>query len=204
MGAVMNHLSFHVELDPRQAPPEVTEKDLQEVQQMLPDLISAVLAVRHQRRLAARDTLVDLFAGQSEITPADSAQARMEGRARRAIQEGTEWYTAQQVAEFAQLGPGNPIGSVSRWKSQGRVFALRQGNRDLYPRYALGADFHPLDGMRAILQVLRGYSPDWLATWFESTNSFLGGKRPRELLATNPELVVAAANDEVEAREFAS
>ena len=200
----MNHLSFHVELDPRQTPPEVTEKDLQEVQQMLPDLISAVLAVRHQRRLAARDTLVDLFAGQSEITPADSAQAR-DGRPRAPRDPGRDRAVHRPASRGVRTaGPRNRIGSVSRWKSQGRSFAIRQGNRDLYPRYALRADFHPLDEMREILQVLRGYSPTGPATWFESTNSFLGGKRPRELLATNPELVVAAAKDEVESREFAS
>ncbi|MEJ8816254.1 hypothetical protein WKW77_34785 [Variovorax ureilyticus] len=200
----MKNLSFHVDLDPRQASHELTEKDIQQVQEMLPDLLAAVLAVRHERRLAARATLVNLFAGRAEITPADSAQARMEGRARSAIQEGTDWYTAQQVAEFAKLRPGNPIGSVSRWKAQGRVFALRQGNRDLYPRYALGGDFHPLPAMKNILQVLGKQSAEWLTTWFESTNGFLGGRRPRELLLSDPARVLEAAKDEVESREFAS
>ncbi|MDM0053921.1 hypothetical protein [Variovorax sp. J22R115] len=200
----MKNLSFHVDLDPRQISHELTEKDIQEVREVLPDLLTAVLAVRYERRLAALETLVELFAGRAEITPADSAQARMEGRARSAIQEGTDWYTAQQVAEFAKLGPGNPIGSVSRWKAQGRVFALRQGNRDLYPRYALGIDFHPLPAMKDLLRVLDKRSGEWLATWFESTNGFLGGKRPRELLLSDPARVLEAAKDEVESREFAS
>jgi hypothetical protein len=36
-----------------------------------------------------------------------------------------------------------------------------------------------------------------LAFWFHSANSFLGGKRPKDFLASQSGLVVAAAADEV-------
>lgn len=39
---------------------------------------------------------------------------------------------------------------------------------------------------------------DWgLAYWFASVNSFLGGKRPQDLLIDTPDRVVDAAKDEV-------
>ena len=39
-------------------------------------------------------------------------------------------------------------------------------------------------------RMLDKHSGEWLATWFESTNSFLGGKRPRELLLSDPASVI--------------
>jgi len=38
-----------------------------------------------------------------------------------------------------------------------------------------------------------------MAYWFMSSNSFLGGKRPQDLLMSAPEKVIAAAQDEVQA-----
>jgi hypothetical protein len=37
-----------------------------------------------------------------------------------------------------------------------------------------------------------------MAYWFLSVNSFLGGKRPQDLIASAPERVIAAAIDEVQ------
>lgn len=37
-----------------------------------------------------------------------------------------------------------------------------------------------------------------MAFWFLSANSFLGGKRPQDMLATQPDLVIDAARDEVQ------
>ena len=37
-----------------------------------------------------------------------------------------------------------------------------------------------------------------MATWFLADNSYLGGQRPQDLLATAPARVIAAAQDEVQ------
>jgi hypothetical protein len=37
-----------------------------------------------------------------------------------------------------------------------------------------------------------------MAYWLHSVNSFLGGNRPQDLLATTPERVIEAALDEVQ------
>jgi hypothetical protein len=36
-----------------------------------------------------------------------------------------------------------------------------------------------------------------MAYWFRSENSFLGGNRPQDLLASAPDRVIAAAVDEI-------
>ena len=59
-------------------------------------------------------------------------------------------------------------------------------------------DYRPAKGLVRVLKVFRGNKDDWgLAYWFASANSFLGGKRPQDLLISKPDRVVAAAEDEV-------
>jgi len=49
-----------------------------------------------------------------------------------------------------------------------------------------------------VIGILAGHKDGWgMAYWFQSVNGFLGGKRPQDLLATDPDRVIAAARDEV-------
>lgn len=194
------HLNFAVDLDQAQAR-GLTNKDVEDVKRLMKDVVVLALAVRPERRGVARDRLVDLLVGDVALTPVDMKRARLEAQALRSIRQGTEWLTAAEIADLAGLGPANPIATVSRWKLQGRIFALRHGGKDYFPKYALGQDFRPLPVIKEILAVLAGYDPDLLAGWFDSSSRFLGGKRPRELLATEPALVLSAARNMIEVRE---
>jgi hypothetical protein len=50
-----------------------------------------------------------------------------------------------------------------------------------------------------ILRVFGDTKDSWgLAFWFAGLNSFLDDQRPQDLLAADPERVIAAAKDEVE------
>ncbi|MDN8615684.1 hypothetical protein [Variovorax ginsengisoli] len=73
--------------------------------------------------------------------------------------------------------------------------------KNYYPKYALGAELRPLPVIKEILAVLAGHHPALLAGWFDSTSRFLGGMRPRELVATDPLRVVAAARNMVDVQE---
>jgi hypothetical protein len=203
MNSAVQPLRFEVEVDPRKAPRDVSEEDMRDVQQMLPDLIASVLNLRHARRAQAREALVELFAGQAQLRPIDTVLAKMEARAIDAVRGGTTWYTAREIADRAALGRVNPIATVARWKNQGRIFALREKGVDRYPAYALGRDFNPLPAMRDVLAALGDHDAEYLAGWFESTSKFLGGKRPREILSDDPVRVVSAAKYNTESRKCA-
>lgn len=194
------HLNFAVELDQAQAR-GLTNKDVEDVKQLMRDVVVVALTVRPERREVVRDQLVDLLVGDVALTPVDMKRARLEAQALRAIRQGTEWLTTAEIADLADLGPANPIGTVSRWKQQGRIYALRHGGKDYYPKYALGPDFRPMPVIKEILAVLAGYDPELLAGWFDSTSRFLRGKRPRELVATEPAKVLAAARNMIEVQE---
>ena len=192
------HLNFEVDLDQARG---FTDKDLEDVKRLRSDVVAVALAVRPGRREVVRDQLVNLLVGDVALTSVDMKRARLEAQAVRAIRQGTEWLTAAEIGELADLGPANPIATVSRWKLQGRTFALRHGGKDYYPKYALGPDFHPLPVIKDILAVLAGYDPEQLAGWFDSSSRFLGGKRPRELVANEPAKALAAARYMIEVQE---
>lgn len=193
-------LRFAVDLDPNRAA-HVTDNDIKDVERLMSSVVDLALTLRPARREEKRDQLVALLLGDAPLRPLDIKRAKLQAKAMNAMRDGTEWLTAAEVAEYARLGPANPVATVSRWKQQGRIFALHWGGKDCYPRYALGADFHPLPVIKNILAVLAGYDPDLLAAWFDSTSRFLGGKRPRELVTTEPAKVLASARNMIEVQE---
>jgi len=151
-------LNFAVDLDQDQAR-RLTNKDIEDVKQLIQEVIVTALSVRPQRREVVRGQLVELLVGEVALTRVDIKRARLEAKAVRAIRHSTEWLTSAEIADLAELGPADPIGTVSRWKQQGRIYALRHGGKDFYPKYALGPDFHPLPVIKEILAVLSGYDP---------------------------------------------
>ena len=60
------------------------------------------------------------------------------------------------------------------------------------------AGYRPLKPLAPILAVFGTAKDGWgLAYWFASANSFLGGKRPQDVLPKSPDRVLAAADDEM-------
>ncbi len=178
-------------------------RDRKAIEELLPQLALTALQVRHAKRENVRRQLVELLVGDVQPTDVDMQSARLEAQAYRQIFTGSKWLTAQEIGELANLGTGNPVATVNRWKKERKIFAVHRDGRDYFPRYGLGPDFRPRPQLAQVLKVLAGYDGERLAAWFESTSSFLGGKRPREVVATAPKSVVDAAQDAVEAEQLA-
>lgn len=80
--------------------------------------------------------------------------------------------------------------SVSYSSSRFRLFRLACCGVDYFPGYALdpSAGYRPAKGLTKVMGVFRGRKDDWgLAYWFATVNSFLGGKRPQDLLIDQPD-----------------
>lgn len=135
--------------------------------------------------------LVD--ASESQENKAAAIEARMRTKAVEMVMGGTSWFTASDL--FAELAkkPSNVHTVASRWLEQGRIFALEKNGVRIYPRYAFDAMVEPVPILREVLKVLQGRSPFQVAAWFESTSTYLGGKRPREVLEQDGLAVVMAA-----------
>ncbi|WP_298434941.1 hypothetical protein [Ottowia sp.] len=160
--------------------------------------LDEALGAQNEQTLKA---LVNAVVPKVPPTPALIREASMIARSRKAVLDGADWLTAAQVAELAGLSANNPSTQPNKWKRQHQIFALSHNGVDYYPGYGLDPDtgFRPRKELKAVLEVFGDRKDGWgLAYWFLAVNSFLGGRRPQDVLAVEPAQVVAAARDEIE------
>ena len=163
----------------------------------LAPLVSSI--IEHRQDMTFR-SIIEALVPDVPLPQHKLIEARMTAEARKRVLETGDWMTAAQIAEMAGFSASNPSAQPNKWKKDGQIFAVRHRGVDYFPGYALDAstDYRPAKGLAQVLAVFRGQKADWgLAYWFASVNSFLGGKRPQDLLIGKPDRVVAAAEDEV-------
>lgn len=81
------------------------------------------------------------------------------------------------------------------------LFYLLINNTKMYPDYLFkNNDTYP--EMKNILSLFEHKGNMFLACWFDSTNSFLNGKRPRDVIKYDISLVLRAANYSVTENYF--
>ena len=163
--------------------------------------LQAIAPFVSESTLARQDevfrVVVDKIIETTPIRPLDAMRAALEQKAIAAIFAGTEWLPAEQIGRLRDPNARNPHGTVTRWKAERKVFALSRGGIQFFPRYAFDEVLDPRQAVAQAMEILNEYSPYRLASWFESTNSFLNGRRPREVIGEDPEAVLAAARDQV-------
>ncbi len=85
------------------------------------------------------------------------------------------------------------------WQRAGQIYAIALEGRDHFPYY--GMDPHvwqPLPALQEVMAILTATRDAWgIAVWFEAVDSYLGGARPRDLLAVDPAHVMWAARQGV-------
>ena len=109
----------------------------------------------------------------------------------RYIQE-TPLLTGAEVRAASGLKPRNKSEPASRWKREGKLFAVRRSGIDHYPAFQF-ADGSPRPVIKAILAALPKDMTGWqIAMWFASGNGWLDGAEPQECLS-DPDAVVEAA-----------
>lgn len=133
--------------------------------------------------------------GDEFVPASDTEQLTVE-----LVRKGTKWLDRASInadsrdvikAEAADLR--SPFARASRWAKEGRIFGIKLDGSIQFPAYAFDQNGQPVPTLYEVLQILTEISPFAIAAWFESPSSMLGGKRPRELLASDGEAVIAAA-----------
>jgi hypothetical protein len=126
--------------------------------------------------------------------------AELQAKAVRAIWAGTVWIPFGQLANLASV----TTDTVDQWIRERKVFALELDGERYFPSYAFDSTCKPLSAVADVMRIFKDFrSDEAIAAWFESTSSFLGGARPRELVASAPERVVAGAQDCVNTERYA-
>ncbi len=178
--------------------PRVLEALAANVANMTSSMFELMLE-HHDRESIER--LVDVLMPRTPPSPRLLKEAVMLVQARKAVLESGDWLTAAEVAQLAELSTRNPSAQPNKWKKQGQIFAINHGGVDYFPGYGLdrNAGFRPSKAMTKVIEVLARNKDSWgMAYWFRSDNSFLGGKKPQDLLASEPERVIEAAMDEIQ------
>ena len=103
---------------------------------------------------------------------------------------------AKELAELAGSAARNPATTVDNWRRAHRVVAVRWKGRTLVPGFQLLATGQPNPALQPVLRALAEYGMgDWeQALWFVLPSAALGGARPVDRLAADPEAVAAAAS----------
>jgi hypothetical protein len=168
------------------------ERVLYQVVEFLPQLIQ-------ERQEETLKKVVNVLL--TDVTPSKAAreQARMLIEARTAILNSGDFLPATEVARLAGFSSTNLSVQPNKWKRNREIFAIQHGREDYVPLYGLDpGDHRPRREMAEILKVFGDVKDGWgLAFWFAGLNSFLDDERPRDVLATDPLRVIAAARDEM-------
>jgi hypothetical protein len=168
------------------------ESVFQRVAEFLPQLIE-------QRQADTLKKFVSILL--TDVAPSKAAreQARRLIDAKTAILNSPDFLPAAEVAKLAGFSATNPSVQPNKWKRNRDIFAIQHGRDDYFPLYALNPDDHrPRKQMAEILRIFAAAKDGWgLAFWFAALNSFLDYERPQDVLAIDPDRVIAAAKDEM-------
>lgn len=172
----------------------VAEEVYRRVGEVLPQII------RSSRQAKLNKVVEGLL---PEMAPSRAAliQASMQAEAKAQVLSSGDYVRPIEIAKLAGYSQNNPSAQPNKWKREGSIFAIEHNGADYFPLYALNPEtgYRPYPALSEVLDVFHGGRSGWsVAFWFAAGNSFLDDERPQDLLANKPELVVAAAKDEVE------
>ncbi|WP_433735269.1 hypothetical protein [Pseudomonas putida] len=102
--------------------------------------------------------------------------------------------------QIAQQFGVSPVSALFEWEAGGHIFSIEHAGNSLFPAYAFqdGIGHGPVPDLKAILDVLRTKKDGWgIAFWFASSNGYIGGCRPQDILLFDAGKLLRAAMDEV-------
>ena len=172
----------------------VFEGVFRQVTAFLPQLI-------RQRQTDTLEKIVGALLPDIAISDAALAEARMMVDAKSTILRSGDFVSAGDIAKMAGYSSKNPSAQPNKWKRDGAIFAFQHKGIDYFPRYALDPveSYRPYKALAEVLSIFGETKSAWgTAFWFAGLNSFLDDQRPQDLLATRPDLVIAAAQDEAD------
>lgn len=132
--------------------------------------------------------------GASVISPERYQQQWHRGEARRHFLESVELLTSAMVGERGGSSARNASALASRWKGEGRIFAVPNGRADCFPAFQFDEVGQPRPEVAEVLRALPAGTEWARALWWTAPNGWLNGQRPMDLFAGDAEAVIAAAH----------
>jgi hypothetical protein len=161
--------------------------------------LARLMAEWSRQNLAFRDVLDALAPkDRGSLSAAALLQARRNAEARRELLSEFPALTSAEVAAAAGSRAANRASLANRWRDEGKVFAIRVGEQQLYPAFQFDEYGRPVGTIASVLAAFDGKLTDWqTALWFTAPTGWLAGRRPVDAIAEEPESVIEAAAREV-------
>ena len=134
--------------------------------------------------------------------PVEVQQARRNAEMRVKILHEFGALTSAQVGEWAGSKSPNRAALAHKWKSERRIFSVPHQGTNYFPGFQFDAEGQPIPVIADVIRILRELSPWELVGWFTRNDGYLGGRRAVELLKSDPERVIFAAEREAEGIVF--
>ena len=184
---------------------EVSEEerlDPSEVRRYVHRLVEGAALQERRAPQARKDLARALGPSMADVDPIPYAtieQARRLAEVRATLLRSGAYSTAA-LAAAKGLTANNTRQWISRHRREGRLFSVAHEGETLIPAFLLDERLEPRDEAREAISALRAAGEDgWaLWAWFALPASWLGGRVPSGLLASEPELVAAAARQRAE------
>ncbi len=123
-------------------------------------------------------------------------QARRNAAARAKFVQTCEMLDAEQVHELFGSSAKNRAALAARWRADGKIFAVEYKGRLLYPAFQFNPQGRPMAIIGKVLAALGSAVGPWqTAIWFTASNAWLDGRKPVDLLDSEPAGVLDAAAD---------
>lgn len=119
---------------------------------------------------------------------ADAILAQMQARVHLAVFASDDLVDESETKQRFGFSARQLIG----WEREGEIFVIRGDSNSWFPLYMFNKD-GPLPAISEIIHTFQGWGPMSLALWFLSPHGYLGGRRPKDVVAKEPDLVMAAA-----------
>lgn len=184
----------HVVLDVQFPPMDrASAEALKRLATQLPALIRGSRRDNFEARARA---LLQAFAPPDPLADEQLRIIQSDAEARSEFFERVPVLDSKQIAQAAGHSAHNSAQTAWRWRKAGKIFSVPQGGTDYYPAFQF-SDAQPLPVLAEILKRLATdptRTPWQNAFWFASSNGWLGGAAPMDLLISAPERVLEAAD----------
>jgi hypothetical protein len=166
-------------------------------------IANVVLRTLPDARLRASEATIEkmveaLIETQDPMAPVSAEIDADNAKARFRFMQTFSCLSAEQVTTQAGSNARNRSQTASRWKNDGKIFAVSFQSAERFPAFQF-KDGRPIPAIAQILKQLPPEMSPWeTAFWFVSTNGWLDGASPLESLG-NAEQVIEAARREGEA-----
>lgn len=137
---------------------------------------------------------------QNPPRPTQLREAAMLAKGKTRILNSGDWLTTPQILALAQFDRADPESQLDEWRLEGKIFTLCNGGVEYFPIYAFdpAARYFPRPSFAEVIAILAPRKDGWgLAFWFGSSNSYLGGRMPKDVLQNDLQSVLEAAQHEV-------